>query len=72
MTVEDAIAAAESILPGHAAPDGEIDPRWQAIIAVSEFIETQPETVWLFARKWGGHADEDLRAAIVRLFARWR
>jgi hypothetical protein len=41
MTVEEAISAAESILPGHAAPDGEIDTRWQAIIAVSEFIEAQ-------------------------------
>jgi hypothetical protein len=64
MTVEEAIAAAESILPGHAAPDGEIDPRWQAIIAVSEFIEAEPEVVWSFARKWGAHPDDDLRMAI--------
>jgi hypothetical protein len=34
MTVADAIAHAETILPGTAAPDGEKDPRWQAIIAV--------------------------------------
>ena len=64
MTVEDAISAAESILPGHAAPDGEIDPRWQAIIAVSEFIEAEPELVWSFARKWGAHPDKDVRMAI--------
>ena len=64
MTAEEAITAAESILPGQAAPDGEIDIRWQAIIAVAEFIKTEPETVWLFARKWGGHSDDDLRMAI--------
>jgi hypothetical protein len=64
MTIEEAIAAAESILPGHAAPDGEIDPRWQAIIAVSEFIEAEPELVWSFGRKWGAHPDDDLRMAI--------
>jgi len=32
MTVEEAIAAAEVLLPGHEAPA--LDPRWQAIIAV--------------------------------------
>jgi hypothetical protein len=29
---EDAIAHAETVLPGTAAPEGEIDPRWQAIM----------------------------------------
>ena len=55
---------AEAILPGRAAPEGESDPRWQAIIAVSEFIETEPEEVWSFAVRWGGSADDDLRMAI--------
>jgi len=64
MTVEEAISAAELILPGHAAPDGEIDARWQAIIAVSEFIEAEPEAVWSFARRWGAHPDDDVRMAI--------
>jgi hypothetical protein len=64
MTVYEAISSAESILPGHAAPDGEIDDRWQAVIAVAEFIETEPEAVWSFARKWGAHPDDDLRMAI--------
>jgi hypothetical protein len=63
-TVEEAISSAEAILPGHAAPDGEVDDRWQAIIAVAEFIETEPEAVWSFAKKWGGHPDDDLRMAI--------
>lgn len=64
MTVEETISVAESILPGHTAPDGEIDARWQAIIAVSEFIEAEPELVWSFARKWGAHPDDDLRMAV--------
>jgi hypothetical protein len=62
--VEEAIAAADVVLRGHAAPEGETDPRWQAIIAVAEFITTDPEPVWLFALKWGRSQDEDLRAAI--------
>jgi hypothetical protein len=41
MTLQEAIAAAEVLLPGRAAPDGRIDPRWQAIIAIREFIETE-------------------------------
>jgi hypothetical protein len=56
---------AESLLPGVAAPDGEIDDRWQAIIDVSFFIETDAEAVWEFIRRWGCHEDEDLRAAIA-------
>lgn len=63
--ISDAISAAELILPGSAAADGEIDARWQAVIDVSEFIESEPEAVWLFARKWGAHSDADLRAAIA-------
>lgn len=39
MTVQEAIAAADAILPGEAAPEGARDPRWQAIIVVGEFIE---------------------------------
>jgi hypothetical protein len=64
MTIEEAIAAAESILPGQPAPDGELDDRWQAVIAVAEFIETEPEAVWAFTKKWGRHPDDDVRTAI--------
>jgi hypothetical protein len=63
--VHDVIAAAERILPGKEAPEGELDPRWQAIIEVGEFIETAPEEVWAFILRWGSHPDEDLRAAIA-------
>jgi hypothetical protein len=65
MTAQEAIAAAESILPGAAAPDGEIDPRWQAIIAVGEFIDSEPEAVWSFICRWGTSSSGDLRMAIA-------
>jgi hypothetical protein len=64
MTVTEAIHRAESVLPGHVAPDGQMDPRWQAIIAVGRFVKSEPQAVWRFARRWGAHRDEDLRAAI--------
>ena len=63
--VQRAIARAERILPGRPAPDGKPDPRWQAIIRVGAFIETQPEPVWQFAHRWGKHAQADLRMAVA-------
>ena len=64
MTVQEAIRRAEQILPGTPAPEGEQDPRWQAIIAVGDFIESDPLAVWEFTSKWGRHANTDLRMAI--------
>jgi hypothetical protein len=64
MNVRDAIREAEALLPGEPVEDG-IDPRWQAIIAVGEFIESDPEAVWEFIVRWGGHAQDDLRSAIA-------
>src|SRR5687767_7228998 len=63
--VRRAIARAESILPGKPAPEGKRDPRWQAIIRVGRFIESDPEPVWQFAHRWGKHAQADLRHAIA-------
>src|SRR5277367_2428672 len=65
MTVLEAIAAAEIILPGRAVPDGVEDPRWQAVIQISNFVTTEPEAVWPFVLRWGSHEDEDLRTAIA-------
>ena len=59
-----AIARAERILPGKAAPEGECDPRWQAIMKIETFADSQPEPVWEFARRWGKHPQKDLRTAI--------
>ena len=71
MTVEDAIAAADAILPGTTAPEGDTDPRWQAVIAVAEFIETDPEAVWQFALRWGSYDDKDLQTAIGTCGTAW-
>jgi hypothetical protein len=65
MTVNESIAFAETLLPGQAALEGESDPRWQAIIAIGDFIETDPEAVWTFITRWGASDDEDLRTAIA-------
>jgi hypothetical protein len=59
------IAVAEELLPGREAPDGEVDPRWQAIIAVGDFIGSHPDEVWEFTAKWGKSGDPDLQAAIA-------
>jgi hypothetical protein len=64
-SVQEAIREAESLLPGVAADEGHPDPRWQAIIRVAEFLETQPEEVWAFACRWGIHQQADVRAAIA-------
>jgi len=65
MTVREAIRKAERILPGKPAPEGQIDPRWQAIIRIEDYIEDCPEEVWLFTRNWGAHASADVRTAIA-------
>ena len=67
-TVKRSIARAERILPATPAPEGKCDPRWQAIIRVGEYIETQPEPVWQFAH-CGKHAQADLRMARLCGFA---
>ncbi len=65
MSVSEAISEADALLPGEPLAAGESDPRWQAIITVGEYIEAEPEAVWSFIRRWGGHAQEDLRDAIA-------
>jgi hypothetical protein len=67
VTVGEAIIAAEKILPGQAAPESEVDPRWQAIIEIESYVQDEPEAVWEFALKWGRYEDEDLQAAIATL-----
>ena len=65
MTVDRAIDAADSLLPGTPTPFHNTDPRWQAIIAVAEYIDSNPDEIWQFVHKWGGHPQEDLRNAIA-------
>ncbi|HWE96868.1 MAG TPA: hypothetical protein VG269_23105 [Tepidisphaeraceae bacterium] len=63
--VRRVILRANRVLPGKPAPDGRRDPRWQAIIHVGEFIESQPDAVWEFTLRWGKHPQADLRSAIA-------
>src|ERR1700676_4485980 len=65
MNVWDAIATAEGILPGCAAPDGEEDPRWQAMGVIADFIQSEPDAIWPFIVRWGSNDDEDLRTAVA-------
>jgi hypothetical protein len=64
VSVQEAIRSANAVLPGEPVDTAE-DPRWQAIIAIGEFIESEPGEVWTFIRRWGGHVQEDLRDAIA-------
>src|SRR5215208_4887709 len=64
MGVSKAIREADALLPGVPAEGGE-DPRWQAIIRVGEYVGSEPEAVWSFARRWGSHPQEDLRDAVA-------
>ena len=65
MSVEQAIRDAEQMLPGRPAPEGEDDPRWQALIRIGEFVKSDPEPVWAFIRRWGSAADLDLRSGVA-------
>lgn len=65
MSVHRAINRAESLLPGTPTAESQIDRRWQAIIRVGDYVESNPEEVWQFVRRWGTHKQEDLRNAIA-------
>jgi hypothetical protein len=65
MTVTEAISAAEALLPGKSNDQDDLDLRWQAIISVADFVETEAATIWPFVERWGSQSDEDLRAAIA-------
>ena len=64
-TAAQAIKQAEAILAANPPPSEDQDLRWSAIIRVAEFAETEPDALWLFARRWGSSRDADLRDAIA-------
>jgi len=65
MDVQQALRNAEAVLPGEPAPEGEVDPRWRAMIALGEYVESDPEPIWEFVARWGRADDPDLRAGIA-------
>jgi len=64
MSVRRAIEGANSLLPGPPDVRGK-GGRWQLIIRVSDYVESNPEEVWQFVRKWGTHRLADVRSAIA-------
>jgi hypothetical protein len=68
VTVRETIQIAEALLPGEPVAQGE-DPRWQAILAITNYVETDPTPVWEFIRKWGNHPQEDLRTAVAEVLS---
>lgn len=65
MSIQEAIEKAQLLLPGEPAAEGHEDVRWQAIIAVGEYVESEPQAVWDFIQTWGINGQEDLRDAIA-------
>lgn len=66
MDVHKVIQNAEQVLSTiKTIVDDGTDPRWQAIIDIGEFVESDPLLVWEFTSRWGRHANEDLRGAIA-------
>ena len=66
MSLENALQHATSLLPGTPSPEGQSDPRWKAIIRIADYyIETDPEPIWEFVRRWGACPLEDVRDAIA-------
>lgn len=65
MSAIAAIEYANSILPGSPASEGQEDARWQAVLRIADYIESDPEPVWNFVRQWGSCPEEDVRDAIA-------
>ena len=65
MSVGEAIRKSNALLPGTPAAGDDEDPRWQAILEVGNYIQSDPKDVWGFVVAWGGHSQEDLRDAVA-------
>jgi hypothetical protein len=65
MTVQETILRAEAAIRECPLPQAGSDSRWQAIIQVGHFIESDPEPVWSFIQTWGNTDDPDLRMALA-------
>ncbi len=65
MSVTEAIEFATSLLPGSPLPEGQEDARWQAMLRIGEYVETDPEPVWRFVGEWGSCTEEDVRDAVA-------
>lgn len=66
MDISNAISNARALLHLKPVETGS-DPRWQAILAVGEFIECSPVEIWQFINCARVDADEDLEAALITI-----
>ncbi len=41
------------------------DPRWQAVIDLGEYLQSEPERIWSFIEELHEPQDEDLRSALA-------
>ena len=64
MSVSAAIDKAKATLACAPLEEGP-DPRWQAIIDLSEFLATDPEPIWGFIEEFHDTQDKDLQAALA-------
>ena len=64
MSIEQAVAKARAMLDSPPVETG-VDPRWQAIIDVADFIDSSPDEIWGFIEDTRKQADEDLEAALT-------
>lgn len=64
MSLSAAIERAKATLHYSPVDEGR-DDRWQAIIDLSEHLESEPETIWKFLEELHDTRDEDLQAALA-------
>jgi len=64
MSVSAAIEKAKATLGCRPVVEGR-DPRWQAIIDLSEYLGSDPEPIWKFIEDLRDTQDEDLQAALA-------
>jgi hypothetical protein len=64
MGVSAAIEKAKATLGCEPVEEGR-DPRWQAIIDLSEYLRSDPEPIWTFIQDLHDTRDEDLQAALA-------
>ena len=66
MGVREVIKEADALLE-HRPWQRKPDERWPAIVAVGRYVQSNPESVWQFARKWCVSEDKDVRNALATI-----
>ena len=64
MSVDTAIERAKATLACAPVEQGQ-DPRWQGIIDLGEYLQSEPQRIWTFIEELHDIQDEDLRSALA-------